>query len=170
MTEQALPTDLHAESFFTADYAVVENGKLYISGGAWNRIGHPSFPAVQAFAVAAILHIPWRAHGQNHGFVIWFEDADGQNIAGRVEGSFQAAVPPGALPGDYSVAPVAVNINAFVFQRPGDYAAVLSLDGTEISRWRFRVAQTFGIPGAPTLPVAGGVSPPMDPTPDAPAE
>jgi hypothetical protein len=77
---------------------------------------------------------------------------------------------PGALSGDYTVAPVAVNINGFVFQRPGDYAAVLSLDGTEISRWRFRVAQTFGIPGAPTPPVAGGVAPTLRPTPDAPVE
>jgi hypothetical protein len=168
MTEQALPTDLYAEAFFTADHAAVENGKLYVNGGAWNRIGYPSFPAVQTFAVAAILHIPWRAHGQNHSFVIWFEDADGQNVGGRIEGSFQAAVPPGALSGDYTIAPAAININGFVFERPGDYAAVLSLDGTEISRWRFRVAQTFGIPGAPTPPIAGGVAPHPGPTPDAP--
>jgi hypothetical protein len=166
MTEQALPTDIHAEAFFTADHAAVESGKLYVNGGAWNQIGHPSFPAVQAFTVAAVLHIPWRAHGQNHGFGIWFEDSDGQNLGGRIEGRFEASLTPSALPGDYSVAPLAVNINGFVFQQPGDYAAVLSVDGTEISRWRFRAVQTFDVPGAPTPPVAGGIAP----IPDHPAE
>ncbi|MGO9782887.1 MAG: DUF6941 family protein [Streptosporangiaceae bacterium] len=167
MTELALPTDLHAEAFFTADHAAVESGKLYVNGGAWNQLGHSSFPAVQAFTVAAILHIPWRAHGQNHNFGIWFEDSDGHSLGGRIEGRFEATLPPSALSGDYSVAPLAVNINGFVFQRPGDYAAVLSVDGTEISRWRFRVIQTFGIPGAPTPPAAGGSAPPPS---DLPAE
>jgi hypothetical protein len=167
MTEQAMPTDLHAEAFFTADHAAVENGKLYVNGGGWNRIGHPSFPAVQTFAVAAILHIPWRAHGQLHGFVIWFEDADGEAVGGRIDGRFQVAIPPDALPGDYSVMPVAVNINGFVLPRPGDYSAVLSLDGTEITRWRFRVTQSFGIPGAPPPPLSGGITPTPN---DAPPE
>jgi len=129
MTEQALPTDIHAEAFFTADHAAVESGKLYVNGGAWNQIGHPSFPAVQAFTVAAVLHIPWRAHGQNHGFGIWFEDSDGQNLGGRIEGRFEASLTPSALPGDYSVAPLAVNINGFVFQRPGDMRQYCQLTG-----------------------------------------
>jgi hypothetical protein len=160
MTEQALPTDLHAEAFFTADHAAVESGKLYVNGGAWNQFGHPSFPAVQAFSVAAILHIPWRAHGQNHAFGIWFEDSDGQNLGGRIEGRFEAERPLGARPGDYSVAPLAVNINGFVFPAPGDYAAVLSVDGTEISRWRFRAVQTFSVPGTPDPPAGAGDEPP----------
>ena len=159
--------DLYAEAFFTADHAAVENGKLYVNGGAWNRIGYPSFPAVLTFAVAAILHVPWRAHGQNHGFVIWFEDADGQSVGGRMDGRFQVAIPPEALPGDYTIAPVAVNINGFVLPQPGDYSAVLSLDGTEAARWRFRVTQTFGFSGAASLPLPGGLTPTPD---DAPPE
>jgi Family of unknown function (DUF6941) len=167
MTEQALPTDLHAEAFFTADHAAVESGKLYVNGGAWNQLGHPSFPAVQAFTVAAILHIPWRAHGQNHAFEIWFEDSDGHNLGGRIEGRFEAERPLGARPGDYSVAPLAVNINGFVFPTSGDYAAVLSVDGTEISRWRFRAVQTFSVPGASSPPAGAGDEPPP---PDQPVE
>jgi hypothetical protein len=166
MTEQALPTDLHAEAFFTADHAAVESGKLYVNGGAWNQIGHPSFPAVQAFTVAAILHIPWRAHGQNHAFGIWFEDADGQSLGGRLEGRFEAERPLGALPGDYSIAPLAVNVNGFVFSKPGDYAAVLSVDGTEISRWRFRAVQTFNVPGVVGPPISGNEPPPSSPPTD----
>ena len=165
MTEQPMPTDLHALAFFTADHAVVESGKLYINGGAWNRLSYPSYPAVQALAVAAILHIPWRAHGQSHAFLIEFEDADGHQIAGRLEGQFQASLPPDARSGDYSVVPVAVMVNGLVFQQPGDYAAVLAVDGTEIGRWRFQAVQTFGLPGA--MPIPGPAEVPPDPGPPA---
>jgi hypothetical protein len=153
MTEQAMPTDLFAAAFFTADHAVVESGKLYINGGAWNRVAYPSYPAIQTLAVAAILHIPWRAHGQAHAFLIEFEDADGRKVGGRIEGHFEAQAPPDARSGDYSVVPVAVQIGGFVFPQPGDYAAVLEVDGTEIDRWQFRAVQTFGLPGG--MPVSG---------------
>jgi hypothetical protein len=42
-------------------------------------------------------------------------------------------------------------VNGFVFQQPGEYAAVLSVDGTEISRWRWRAVQVVGVPGAMPL-------------------
>jgi hypothetical protein len=119
MTEEAMPTDLYAPVFFTADHAAVESGKLYISGGAWNRVAYPVSPAVQTIAVAAILHVPWRAHGQSHAFLIEFEDADGQKVGGRVEGRFEAQTPPDARSGDYSIVPVAVQVGGFVFPREG---------------------------------------------------
>jgi len=59
-------------------------------------VAYPAFPAVQTIAVAAILHIPWRAHGQSHAFLIEFEDADGQKVGGRLEGRFEAQSPADA--------------------------------------------------------------------------
>ena len=158
-------TDLHAEAFFTADHAVVESGKLYVNGGAWNRVAYPSYPAVQAVGVAAVLHIPWRAHNQSHAFLIEFEDADGLKMPAQLEDHFQASLPADARAGDYSVLPVSVMVNGFVFQRPGEYAAVLSVDGTEISRWRWRAVQTVGVPGA--IPLDSPTSPPGSEPPPA---
>jgi hypothetical protein len=163
MTEEAMPTDLFAPAFFTADHAVVESGKLYVSGGAWNRVAYPAFPAVQTIAVAAILHIPWRAHGQSHAFLIEFEDADSQKVGGRLEGRFEAQSPADARAGDYSIVPLAVQVGGFVFPRAGDYAAVLKVDGTEIGRWQFRAVQTFGLPGG--IPAPGQS---LDPPPNVP--
>jgi hypothetical protein len=151
MTEQAMPTDLFAAAFFIADHAVVESGKLYVHGGAWNRAAYSSYPAVQALSIAAVLHIPWRAHGQTHTFLIEFEDADGQKVGGRLEGRFQAQTPPDARTGEYSVVPVAAQLGGFVIPRPGDYAAVLQVDGTEIDRWQFRAVQTFEVSSTPVL-------------------
>ena len=52
MTEQPIATDIYAEAFFTADHGAVENGKLYVNGGFWNRLGFPSYPAVTPFPYA----------------------------------------------------------------------------------------------------------------------
>ena len=148
-----------------AGHAAVESGKLYISGGAWNRVAYPVFPAVQTIAVAAILHVPWRAHDQSHAFLIEFKDADGQKMGGRLEGRFEAQTPPDARSGDYSIVPVAVQVGGFVFPRAGDYAAVFEVDGTEISRWQFRAVQTFGLPGGIPVPGQSPNRPPAVPPP-----
>ncbi|MGO9078768.1 MAG: DUF6941 family protein [Streptosporangiaceae bacterium] len=153
MTEQPVAADLHAEAFFTADHAVVESGKLYVNGGFWSRLNFPSFPMVHNFAVCVVLHVPWRAHHQRHTFAISFEDADGQTSPNRLEGQFQTGTAPDMRTGDYSLVPIAVMVNGFVLQRSGDYSAVLEIDGTEVSRWRFRAVQV--VPTASAPPPAG---------------
>jgi hypothetical protein len=146
MTEEPMRTDLHAEAFFAADHAVVENGKMYVNGGYWTRLNHSSFPSVQNFALGIVFHIPWHAHNQLHKFAIWFEDADGNQTQARMEGQFQAGLAADSRAGDYSLVPVALTVNGFVLQKPGDYAAVLEMDGTEVARWRFRAVQVIGVP------------------------
>ena len=47
-------------------------------------------------------------------------------------------------PGDSTEFPIAAQVGNFVFERAGDYAAVLQVDRTEIKRWRFRAAQVVG--------------------------
>lgn len=160
MTEQAIPTDLHAEAFFTADHAEVQGGKLYVNGGFWTRLNFPTFPVVHNFTICAVLHIPWRAHHQNHSFAILFEDADATTLT-SVEGDFQSGTSPDMRAGDFTSLPMAVQVGNFVFQRPGDYAAVLRVDGTEISRWRFRAVQVVGVQMIPPRP-AGDPSPGAD--------
>ena len=158
MTEQPISTDLRAEAFFTADHAVVESGKLYVNGGFWSRLNFPSFPIVHNFALCVVLHIPWRAHHQRHTFAISFEDADGQRTPNRLEGQFRTGTTPDMRAGDYSLVPLAITVNGFVIQRAGDYSAVLEIDGTEVSRWRFRAVQVVttgsGLPPAGSGPSA----------------
>jgi hypothetical protein len=147
-----MPTDLYAEAFFTADHAEAVGGKLYVNGGFWTRLNFPSFPTVLTFSICAVLHIPWRAHHQKHTFAIFFEDADGQSAATRLEGDFQTAALPDMRAGDFSELPIAATVGNYVFQRPGDYAAVLHIDGTEIARWRVRAVQVVGVQMNPPQP------------------
>jgi hypothetical protein len=154
--DEPLPTHVHPEAFFTADHAVVESGKLYANGAFWNRLNFPSFPVVHNFAVCVILHIPWRAHHERHAFGITFEDGDGKVMPQRLGGYIQTGTAPDMRAGDYSVVPIAMMVNGFVLERPGEYAAVLRIADKESARWRFRATQVLGLSGIPQTPGGGG--------------
>lgn len=134
-------TDIYAAGFLLADHAAVENGKLYVQGGFWNRLRFPTFPAVTHFGVAAVLIVPWRAYHQTHRFSIWFEDPDGNRFGGELEGEFQVGTAPDMKVGDETVMPISAMINNFAIERPSDLAAVLAVDGLELARFKFRAVQ-----------------------------
>ena len=159
MTEQPMPEEIQACAFFLADHAVVENGKLYVNGGFWNQVYSAEYPVVRAFALAAVLHIPWRKHHQGHGFTVTFEDADGRPLSARFEGQFRVGTSPSMRVGDFTVMPVAAFVTNFVLDHPGDYAALLEVDGAELARWRFRAIEAPD-PGASTQAGAGAAPPP----------
>lgn len=152
MTERTIPTDVHAEAFFTADHAAVHSGKLYVNGGCWTRLRFPSFPAVHNFSICVVLHIPCDEHQQNHSFAVSFQDADGQPTPYRLEGRYQTGALAGTRPGDLTVVPIALQAANFVFQRPGDYTAVLHVDGKEIRCLRFSAVEVSEVQQATPPP------------------
>jgi hypothetical protein len=161
MTEQPMPEEIQACAFFLADHAVVENGKLYVNGGFWNQVYSAEFPVVRAFALAAVLHIPWRKHHQGHSFAVTFEDADGRPLTARFEGQFRVGTSPSMRVGDFTVIPVAAFVTNFVLDHPGDYAALLAVNDVELARWRFRAIQARD-PAAGTQAGAGAAPPPEE--------
>jgi hypothetical protein len=150
MTEQPIPADVHADAFFTADHAAVHGGKLYVHGGFWSRLNFASFPASHSFSVCVVLHIPCREEPQDYSFAISFEDAAGQPTPYRFEGRYQAGALAATRPADFTEVPIALQVANFVFQRPGDYAAVLQVDGKEIGRSRLSAVDGAGVQQAPT--------------------
>lgn len=156
-------TDLYARAFFLADHAIIESGKVYASGAFWDRLRFPGFPAVVSFGVVAVLNVPWRAHHQPHSFRIWFEDADGGQMAAELGGDFQVGSPPEMRVGEASVIPLAATVGNFTLPRAGGYSAVLSVDGSELARWPFRATQVLG---GPTLGGSGRPSEPQHPPQD----
>jgi hypothetical protein len=141
MTEQPMPEEIQSCAFFLADHAVVENGKLYVNGGFWNLVNSATFPVARSFAVAAVLHIPWRRHHQGHAFAVTFQDADGGELPARFDGQFRVGTTPSMRVGDFTIMPIAAFVTNFVLDRPGDYAALLEVDGDELARWRFRAVE-----------------------------
>lgn len=162
MTTSLPEADFHLVSFFVADHATVESGKIYVNGGFWDRLNLPSYPAVTSFSVIVVLQVPWRAYDQTHKFDVRFEDSDGKLMPSRFEGEFQIGPPADQRTGNSSLLPIALPINSFLLERPGDYAAVLELDGAEIARWRFRAVQTIVAGSASAvLPSSDSPSPPV---------
>ncbi|HEX2318687.1 MAG TPA: hypothetical protein VHJ18_06855 [Streptosporangiaceae bacterium] len=161
MTEQPMPEEIQACAFFLADHAVVENGKLYVNGGFWNQVYSAEFPVVRAFALAAVLHIPWRKHHHGHAFAVTFEDADGRPLTARFEGQFRVGTSPSMRVGDFTVMPVAAFVTNFVLDHPADYAALLAVNDVELARWRFRAIQAHD-PATGTQAGAGAAPPPEE--------
>jgi hypothetical protein len=151
MTEEQapLPAEIQASAFFLADHAVVENGKLYVNGGFWNQVYSATYPVTRMLSVATVLHIPWHRHHEGHVFAITFEDADGAVLGAKFEGQFRVGTSPNMRVGDFTIMPLAVVGANFVLERPGDYVALLSVDGREVARWRFRAVETGDPAGSP---------------------
>src|ERR1700689_699154 len=137
-----MSAEIEAVAFFLADHVVVENGKLYVNGGFWNQLHSSAYPVAKAFGIAAVLHIPWHRHHEGHAFAITFTDADGGSLPARFDGQFRVGTAPNMRVGDFTIMPIAALATNFLLERPGDYAAVLSVDGNELARWRFRAGQS----------------------------
>ena len=142
-----LGTDLHAVAFFMADHASVESGKVYANGAFFTRLRFATFPAVSNFSVVVVIEVPWREHHAPHSFSIRFEDADARPLFGDLQGEFRVGTAPDAKVGDQTLVPMAAAVTNCKFPNPGDYVAVLRIDGAEAERLAFRVVQVPADPG-----------------------
>ncbi|MGB9376930.1 MAG: hypothetical protein WCB04_05380 [Mycobacteriales bacterium] len=133
-------SDVTSLAFFLADFAAVESGKAYVSGGFWDRIAVPEFPSAAFFSVVAVIRVPWDAYDVVHNFAITVHDADGAELAPGFDGQFQVSGALHLRVGDPTIMPVTATIPGMSFAAPGDYAFVLQIDGAEIDRWPLRVA------------------------------
>jgi hypothetical protein len=142
-------------SVIICDYAQVNNGKLYIVGGAGNLLftakAEPPHP-IGAWA-GILITLPWQAHNQAHKLVISLVDADNHKIAlsetppgapiapedeGGIVGQFNAGRSAVMQAGDESVLPMAIPIQVQV-PALGAYRIMIEIDGTELTSARFRV-------------------------------
>ena len=121
-------------------------GKLFVSGGGWNRV-LANAPALVALGI--IVNVPWDQTNRPHPLLLELVDEDGhrvqlgnppQDIA--QQGQFEAGRPAGAPAGEPIPLPMA-------FRRPvlplpvGGYSWVLSIDGDEEARVSFRAVESL---------------------------
>jgi hypothetical protein len=132
MTEE---TDFEVMGFFPADHAVASEGKVYVNGGFWDTLRFPTYPHTIAFSLVAVVRVPYRAYHQDHNFELTLEDADGATMPLRIGGSFRVGSEPHMRVGDPTTMPIAANVAQFTFEKPGDFAFVLSIDGTPLARF-----------------------------------
>ena len=123
-----------------ADFVEVIGGKLYLMGGAWDRINVRDAAQPLRFGVALGVLVPWNGTNQNHSLTAAIQDADGNQQGMLMESTFVAGRPPEWRPG--STQRVLVAVNTLAAPPPaGEYSLVASIDGQERRRVNFTVVQ-----------------------------
>jgi hypothetical protein len=141
--------DFRAVALFTADHAVVENGKVYVNGGFWDTLRQPSYPAQVAMSLVAVILVPSRAYQEDHQVAVEMVNADEQRLPLRIQGAIRVGASPDLRPGDPTTLSLAFPLNGVTLERAGDYWFVLSVDGDEIARYRIHAVHTVPVPQLP---------------------
>jgi hypothetical protein len=129
-------------AFFAADHAVVENGKVYVNGGFFDRVYFPVFPApLASIAVVGLISVSAQHFQRDHRFIVELQEAGNDTPIVKIEGGFRALPAADAEPGEPNHWPLAVPLSGFSLPRAGDYYFVLSINGNEAARYKVRAMQ-----------------------------
>jgi hypothetical protein len=152
--EQTMPditalNELEIDFFILADRAESVNGKLYMMGGAWDRILVEDIkqPVILSFAVGIL--VPWNATNQTHKLEITIETADGTPHEFRVDASFNQGRQPWLMPGETQRIILAVPGAAVSFQKTGSYVAIAQVNGALRKRIQFHLIPRSHFPMLP---------------------
>lgn len=130
------------EYMVVADGAHSVGGKLYVLGGGWDHLFVPTLPgpAVQPFALAVSVKIPW--HLTNRRFACTFEltDADNQPIGDPLRMDMEQGRPPGSRQGSALPLLMALSVNPH-FPQEGRYVFHGSIDQERLRTVAFEVHQ-----------------------------
>jgi hypothetical protein len=113
------------EFLILADRAEAINGKLYMMGGAWDRLGVKDFNAPVSLGMAIGVLIPWMATNVEHVLNVHLEHEDGTTIGSQVQGRLNTGRPPNAVPGQSFMVTVTI-IGEWKLPEPGTYRVVAS--------------------------------------------
>jgi len=126
-------TDIGVEFLLLCDGAQVVGGKLYVLGGAWDRLQFPSYPQTYPMGLAFGVRVPWTESNRAHTFAIRGVNADGDAELFKAEGQFEVGRPPGTPRGMSQLFQVALQVPLPV-PAPGSYAIEAVLDDGKARR------------------------------------
>jgi len=138
-------TDFETLAFFTADHAAVESGKAYVSGGLWDQLNFPAYPAQVSLSLVAVIKVPSRAYLEDHQVTVTMIDEDDNVLPLRIEGHIRVGASPNLRPGDPTIVPIAFPLPGMTIEHTGDYWFVLTIDGNEKARYRIRAVQVGSV-------------------------
>jgi hypothetical protein len=135
--EATLARKPEIDYLLVADRAEVVNGKLYLMGGAWDRISPATFPHRMILGIALGVRIPFAHTDDQHTVAVELLQ-DEQRLVG-FEARLTTGRPPGMAGMDMLV-PMAFNIPVSI---PAEGQAVLraAVDGRAPRRHEIRVTQ-----------------------------
>lgn len=139
MTEEEFVTvsqDPEVRFLILADRAEVVNGKLYMMGGGWDQVRVADFGRAVSLGIALGVDVPWLAANRQHTWRLTIESSEDVLLA-EVEGTFVIGRPATLEYGTNQQVPLAVSLPLGI-PGPGTYSIVVSLNGREAARARFR--------------------------------
>jgi hypothetical protein len=116
------------EFLLLADRAEAISGKLYVMGGAWDRLWLSEFPKQFGASVAIGVLVPWTATHAEHRLTLQIVAADDDEVEiASVSVSFQAGASAQMKRGETQRVVLAFNM-APTFPRPGTYKVKALID------------------------------------------
>ena len=126
-------TDITIDFLLLCDAAQVVGGKLYLMGGAWDRLQFPDYPQTLDMGLAFGVRVPWTESNRSHTFRIQGVNSDGTEHLFEVEGEFEVGRPPGTPRGMSQLFQVAMGIPLKV-PKAGSYAVEAVVDSGKAAR------------------------------------
>lgn len=131
-----------------ADHAEAVNGKLYVTGGCWDRLFAAQLPTQHPhLSLAACILVPWNSTNQKHSIEVKLTDEDGHDVLPQpFTAQFEVGRPPGVPAGSDITTLFVINFNALSLPKTGRYAFTFSVGGEELGRTAFDLGQVQGFP------------------------
>ncbi|MGH9265187.1 MAG: DUF6941 family protein [Acidimicrobiales bacterium] len=151
---------MRLQSAMLADAARVAENKLYVFGGQWDRIYTNAFPASHAaLTVVLVIEVSYSEALTDHHLRVALM-RDGATVGPEARGLINVGHAPGTTPGAPSYVPIALPFAGVMFERPGRYEWVVSLNDEPVGSIPLEVALA---PGGVIEEPAEGPSGPIDP-------
>ena len=125
-----------------ADAAQAVGGKLHVLGGGWDTLRVQQVPVQHhTLSLGMRVRIPWGSAGQEMELAVEFQDEDGHAVfeRGPIRHQFKVRRPKGVAEGADIGMVRALTFNNLRIPDFGGYSFVISVDGEELDRVRFRV-------------------------------
>lgn len=123
-----------------ADAARVAEAKLYVFGGQWDRIYTMAFPATHAgLTVVLVLEVEYTEALQDHIIEVALM-RDGRRVGPEARGLINVGHAPGTLPGAPAFVPMTLPFEGLVFEHPGRYEWVITVDNEPLGHIPLEVA------------------------------
>lgn len=126
-----------------ADAATVENGKLYVHGGAWSVINARELPVTHpTMALALVFRVEYTEALEDHPIAIELLDEDDRSLGPRIDGVIHVGHPPRMRPGTPSFVPQAIRFNMLRLEHEGGYRFRVAVHDEEVASVPFRVLRS----------------------------
>lgn len=127
---------MHLDFLILADRAEAVNGKLYLVGGGFDRVGVTTFPASANFDVAIGAMVGYNETNEPHTLELRLENVDNDVVLGPIGGQVEVGRPPGMTAGQSQRVMIVIR-GPFPIPSPGEYSWVALLDGQRQTPTRF---------------------------------